>query len=82
MEEIDALASFILDRVAEREAATGDMADGGMLRDLVEWALVIEELRRQGDVGAPLRPVGLEVLRIVAGRWDEHPDFEAAWLEL
>lgn len=40
----------------------------------------VEELRRLGDVGAPLRPVGVEVLRMIAERWGGHADFDPGWL--
>lgn len=50
-------------------------------RSLIEWAQGLEYLREVGDPKAPERPVGNEVLQIMAQPYADHPDYphDVAW---
>lgn len=67
--------AFIAARLGEQPP--GAAVDA--LRDLVEWAVGVEELRRWRDPSVPGRPVGLEVLGVIAAAWSDHPDYEPGW---
>lgn len=66
---------FVLSRLADEPP--GPAVDA--LRELVEWAVGVEELRAWRDPGAPSRAVGAEVLGIIAAAWSGHSDYRAEW---
>jgi hypothetical protein len=82
-QELVALLTFVTARIREAERAAGGdpslLADCANRRQLIDWATEIEELRTLGDVAAPLRPVGREVLQLLAERWQQHPDWCEVW---
>lgn len=54
------------------------LAECAAKRDLIEWAAGITSLRMMGDPDAP-RPVEMDVLKVMACVWADHPDFDVRW---
>ncbi|WP_426244737.1 DUF6221 family protein [Nocardioides sp. LHG3406-4] len=83
------MVEFLLARISEREAEALEERDEGWPpgvlgaceadRNMIQWALGIEELREMGDSAAPASPLGDTALRSMASVYAAHPNFREEW---
>lgn len=55
------------------------LADCDAKQDLIEWALGIEHLRDVEDPDAPVHPLGLQVLQMLAKPYQDRDGFREEW---
>ncbi|WP_426243795.1 DUF6221 family protein [Nocardioides sp. LHG3406-4] len=83
------MVDFLLARITERENEALEERDEGWPpgvlaaceadRNMIQWAMGIEELRDMGDEAAPLTPLGDTALRSMASVYADHPNFRDEW---